>query len=234
MDSSAIPRERRPSTTPTSQLQQLKTNNFELQIEIRKKSSRNLNDKNETKLSVTDQLAANVDVVEKIDKDTQCLVAPADNKNNIVVVSSELDIEIPGFDRQCGLDTAEKLEKEPSELIMDSFYLKKKTYFDKHNISNEYDKITNYDESDTLFEIKTKQTLIKTFKFNANSKAHIKNMKFKYSEVACQNNSYLQQAKMAFYDTLLNKGIFIQQKIWATFSQTKLNKSFQKFYLTRY
>ena len=102
---------------------------------------------------------------------------------------------------------------DPTEEILNTFNEEKKFYFDKHKVASEYEKISSRDNSDTLFEQKTKQNIIKTFKFNANSKSHIKNAKFNYSEFACQNNHSLQHAKMAFYDTLLNKGTSICLKL---------------------
>ncbi len=215
-------KERRSSTTSS-----LKMSNFELQIEIRKKSSRTLSDKNASVIVVNDRCEENVNVVEKVEKldldAYESLKAPVNNNAvSVDVASSKINNDAMPVQEA-------KLHKEPTELIMDSFDLKKRTYFDKHNISNEYDKITNYNDSDSLFEIKTKQTLIKTFKFNANSKANIKKMKFKYSsEIACQNNSYLQQAKMAFYDTLLNKGIFLNK------NEKKESSNKQKKYFIHY
>ena len=190
----------RPSTSPT-----LKLNNYELQLNINEKSPENLVIETDNNNNDINDQNDNVEANEANDNDDVLVDENAgqgglDEHVDVVKVDeslSRVDNNLP-----------EKLE-DTAEFVANSFNEKKKVYFDKHNLSNEYEKITSYEVSDVLFETKTKKDLIKTFRFNANSKTHIKNLKFNYSETACQNNHNLLQAKMSFYDTLLNKGDLI-------------------------
>lgn len=176
----------RPSTSPT-----LKLNNLEL----------NFTEKSPTNLEQTDDINNNVEAVDAV----ELVDVLDDNDEQGLDEHVNVEKEDKSLSR---VDTfPEKLE-DTAEFVANSFNEKKKVYFDKHNLNDSYEKITKYEDSDVLFETKTKKDLIKTFRFNANSKSHIKNLKFNYSEIACQNNHNLLQAKMSFYDTLLNKGEF--------------------------
>jgi hypothetical protein len=103
-------------------------------------------------------------------------------------------------------ETTNKQDDTSLDILVSTFTKEKSNVEKLSKLSAEYEKITTNDDSDSLFETKTKQNLIKTFKFNSHSMYHLKNTKFNYSEIACQNNHNIQQAKMAFYDSLLNKG----------------------------
>ena len=93
------------------------------------------------------------------------------------------------------------------DVYMSVFNEEKRAYFQKHNLSDDCGRVRDNPELDavSLFEMKSKQSLLKTFKFNAATRFHIKTMKFGVGEYACES-SHRQHAKMAFYDTLLNKG----------------------------
>lgn len=201
----------------------LKPNIFDLQIKITEKSLNNDKenlDKLESHVDVVDKLEALDKVESDLDfkveevpgnytsRTSTKLLPGIDSSENKFLDSTESETNVDTSREDAAkANNSVKLD-DPTNFLMSSFNEKKRNYFDKHNLSNEYEKVT--DDSDSLFLIKNKQKLIKTFKFNANSKAFIKNLKFNYSEETIQNNTNLQQAKMAFYDTLLNKGIYIE------------------------
>lgn len=185
--------------------------NFEMQIEINEKNrGAESIDNNDANKECVDVVLDNNLVTSKYDSNIDSVVdgadsLAADDGNRVPRNSSKS--RMPQLSRHA---TFTSEEQDPTEMYMNMFNEKKKVYFEKHNLSNEYEKLTNNPdlEDNSLFEIKTKQNLIKTFKFNANSRFHIKNMKFNVADYACEN-THQQHAKMAFYDTLLNKGMII-------------------------